>query len=47
MIKKYLAITSSLVFIVTTGIICPLNTKAIEDIEPVEEIGRASCRERV
>ena len=38
MIKKYLAITSSLVFIVTTGIICPLNTKAIEDIEPVEVV---------
>ena len=46
MIKKYLAITSSLVFIVTTGIICPLNTKAIEDIEPVEVVSMRSEYEK-
>ena len=46
MIKQYLTIISSLVFTATTGIIYPLNTKAIEDIEPVEVVSMRSEYEK-
>lgn len=46
MIKKCFTIISSLVFTATTGIICPLNTKAIEDIEPVEVVSMRSEYEK-
>ena len=45
MIKKCLTIISSLVF-TATGIIYPLNTKAIEDIEPVEVVSIRSEYEK-
>lgn len=46
MIKKCFTIISSLVFTATTGIICPFNTKAIEDIEPVEVVSMRSEYEK-
>ena len=46
MIKQCLTIISSLVFTATTGIIYPLNTKAIEDIEPVEVVSMRSEYEK-
>lgn len=46
MIKKCFTIISSVVFVATTGIICPLNTKAIEDIDPVEVVSMRSEYEK-
>ena len=46
MLKKCFIIISSLAFTATTGIICPLNTKAIEDIEPVEVVSMRSEYEK-
>ena len=46
MIKKCLTIISGLVFTATTGIIYPINTKAIEDIEPVEVVSMRSEYEK-
>lgn len=46
MVRKYLTIISGLVFTATTGIVCPMNTKAIEDIEPVEVVSMRSEYEK-
>lgn len=46
MMKKCLTIISGLVFTATTWIICPLNTRAIEDIEPVEVVSMRSEYEK-
>lgn len=46
MIKKCFTIISSLVFVAATGIIYPLNTKAIEDIDPVEVVSMRSEYEK-
>ena len=46
MVRKYLTIISGLVFTATTGIVCPMNTKAIEDIEPAEVLSMRSEYEK-